>query len=179
MMAATDEDRVILLAIVGCSAAMMVMLLTTWYSATLGGTTVGASGWEATKLVSVAVIAFGGVVAAVAGSHLRAPGLAGPFGSKRDLGHLAVVVGGLLLALYVFRAVSPPRFYRVTDLAPTFNGLDDPSTQASVSTQAPLVLSIICAAGLVGAGVRLAIGQPGGFKLAYCLGVVREIWQRR
>lgn len=179
LMASDDGDRGILWLMVGCTILMLVFLLFTWYSASLGTSRVTASGWEATKLVSLAVIIFGGVVGTAAGSHLRAPGDVGTFGSRRDLGHLAVTVGALLLVLYLFRALDPPRFYSVTDFAPTFNGLDDPSVQASVGVKAPLILSMLCAVGVVVAGVRLAFAQPEGFDPRYCLTILREIWRRR
>ncbi|MGO9955390.1 MAG: hypothetical protein ACLP50_05330, partial [Solirubrobacteraceae bacterium] len=108
-------DRIDFWALTGCSALMLLMLVPTWYSASLGGSSVTASGFSSASILAIVVILLAGVVGALAISFLRVAEVPWIFASKRDLAHLAIVVGLFLGAWYVYRAANPPRFYQVAD----------------------------------------------------------------
>jgi hypothetical protein len=51
----TKADRIDLWALTGRSAMMLLMLVLTWYSANLGGSSVSASGFSAATILRVSI----------------------------------------------------------------------------------------------------------------------------
>jgi hypothetical protein len=87
---------------------MLLMLVLTWYSASVGASSVTASGFSAATILAILAIALAGVIGAVAISFLRVADVPWIFASNRDLAHLAMTVGLFLGAWYVYRAANPP-----------------------------------------------------------------------
>ena len=91
----TDDtpDRIDLWALTGCSRLMLLMLVLTWYGASLGSSSVTASGLSGATILSIFVITLAGAIGAMAISFLRVADVPWIFASKRDPAHLAIVAG--------------------------------------------------------------------------------------
>lgn len=144
----------------GVAAGLLLLCLTTWFTASSPYGTASATGYESHGIGGV------GLVGAIWVAVFAVGNARGGWGARRlrvtpsDLGHGALAVGGVLVVTYLFRVTAPPDFAEVTVStgfgATAFDPVDEQATSEIVTTAtASLWLGLLLAAVMMFAAARL------------------------
>jgi hypothetical protein len=150
------------------AVAVVVAALLPWYRAD-GFGSVTASGWEALRIGGRVILAASILLVLACAADLRG-GLGGhdPV-ERRDLGHVAAVVGGVAAAYVLVRLMVAPTFFEVRSTQfGVDTGADASAAQdVEIKTLSGGILALMGLSVIAIAGGALARMGPGGFDLQH------------